>query len=173
MEGHFGEGTYDPSPARRKIDQFFDDAEQAEILYELFIPWAKRLALFHQMMWFLQVTSKLDWTLVPCLEGTRGYMSNSERRSSSLAERSRSKASSKREETVLRKLLLLLLLSDKTVLASVSGGFSLLVVPSFLTGLGMTKNDAVGLSLAFCSAGSGCAGCRNLRDYKDAIEISP
>ena len=30
MEGHFGEGTYDPSPARRKIDQFFDDAEQAE-----------------------------------------------------------------------------------------------------------------------------------------------
>ncbi len=40
---------------------------------------------------------------------------------------------------MLRKLLLFPLLSEKTVLASVSGGFSLLVVPFFLTGLGMTK----------------------------------
>lgn len=30
MEGHFGEGTYDPSSARRKIDQFFHDPKQAE-----------------------------------------------------------------------------------------------------------------------------------------------
>src|SRR5258708_31466192 len=61
-------------------------------------------------------------------------MSNNDRRS-------RSRASSKREETVLRKLLLFLLLSEKTVLARVRGGLALLVVPFFLTGLGMTKKS--------------------------------
>ncbi|EFH88105.1 hypothetical protein Krac_9497 [Ktedonobacter racemifer DSM 44963] len=41
---------------------------------------------------------------------------------------------------MLRTLLLLLLLLEKNVLASVSGGFVLLVVPFFLTGLGVNPN---------------------------------